>query len=206
MRKNTNKLGFTLIELLVVITIIGILATGAVTVYTSQIQKARDTTRISSIKALQSWVEQVYQDASEYPHADKFIEDVITYTPKLPKDPKHAQPCNDWGNTSNAPDCWFSYVTWPDNNWIEYWEYELSTAFENSWNVTSKAVNTKDWGNDPVRLEIWLDIWNNDTQIDKNAITTVKQWACTVWWAKATNGTDKIIINWNPTTSTDECD
>lgn len=45
--------GFTLIELLVVITIIGILATGAVTVYTSQIQKARDTTRISDIKAIQ---------------------------------------------------------------------------------------------------------------------------------------------------------
>jgi prepilin-type N-terminal cleavage/methylation domain-containing protein len=37
---------FTLIELLVVITIIGILATGAVAIYTSQIQKARDTTRL----------------------------------------------------------------------------------------------------------------------------------------------------------------
>jgi type II secretory pathway pseudopilin PulG len=36
----------------VVITIIGILATGAVTVYTSQIQKARDTTRITDMKAL----------------------------------------------------------------------------------------------------------------------------------------------------------
>jgi general secretion pathway protein G len=71
--RNTTKLGFTLIELLVVITIIGILATGAVTMYTSQIQKARDTTRINDQKALQSAIEQVYQDNTEYVHADEFI-------------------------------------------------------------------------------------------------------------------------------------
>jgi general secretion pathway protein G len=62
--------GFTLIELLVVITIIGILATGAVTTFTSQIQKARDTTRISDIKALQSATEQSYQDTSVYPETN----------------------------------------------------------------------------------------------------------------------------------------
>jgi len=54
---------------LVVITIIGILATGATATYTSQIQKARDTTRINDVKALQSGVEQSYQDASQYPDA-----------------------------------------------------------------------------------------------------------------------------------------
>jgi len=53
MRK-LNKLAFTLIELLVVITIIGILATGATTVYTSQIQKARDATRLTDINAIKS--------------------------------------------------------------------------------------------------------------------------------------------------------
>ena len=55
------KKGFTLIELLVVITIIGILATGAVQVFTSQIQKARDATRISDITALRGGIEQAYQ-------------------------------------------------------------------------------------------------------------------------------------------------
>jgi len=50
--KNIMK-GFTLIELLVVITIIGILATGAVSVYTSQIQKSRDSVRLTDVKALQ---------------------------------------------------------------------------------------------------------------------------------------------------------
>lgn len=63
------KKGFTLIELLVVITIIGILATGAVSVYTSQIQKARDTTRIKDLGALQQGVEQSYQDEFVYPTA-----------------------------------------------------------------------------------------------------------------------------------------
>jgi len=72
MKLQGKKLGFTLIELLVVITIIGILATGATTIYTAQIQKARDTTRINDVKALQSAIEQVYQDTSEYPHSNTF--------------------------------------------------------------------------------------------------------------------------------------
>ena len=63
--KNTR--GFTLIELLVVITIIGILATGGVVTYTSQIQKARDTTRLSDVKALQGGIEQTFGDISVYP-------------------------------------------------------------------------------------------------------------------------------------------
>jgi prepilin-type N-terminal cleavage/methylation domain-containing protein len=67
------KQGFTLIELLVVITIIGILATGATTVFTSQIQKARDTTRITSMNAIKGAVEQVYQDTSRYPKSTEFL-------------------------------------------------------------------------------------------------------------------------------------
>ncbi len=96
--KNTR--GFTLIELLVVITIIGILATGGVVTYTSQIQKARDTTRITDVKAVQSGVEQFYQDKSEYPPATYTATDnttfhgVVTYVPKLPRDPKTGQSCN----------------------------------------------------------------------------------------------------------------
>jgi general secretion pathway protein G len=81
--------GFTLIELLVVITIIGILATGAVTTFTSQIQKARDTTRISDVKALQGAIEQGYQDQGEYPGLGVvFDTDVDAYLPRLPSDPK----------------------------------------------------------------------------------------------------------------------
>lgn len=92
--KNTR--GFTLIELLVVITIIGILATGATATYTSQIQKARDTTRINDVTTLQSGIEQYYQDDSEYPTLDTTAfgsGGILKYMPRLPKDPKNGQPC-----------------------------------------------------------------------------------------------------------------
>ena len=206
--KNAIK-GFTLIELLVVITIIGILATGAVTVYTSQIQKARDTTRLSDVKALQSWIEQVYQDGSEYPFSNTFFSQVSVYVEKLPKDPKHAQPCNDWWITTQAVDCGYSYVVWPDNNWILYWEYEVSTGFENKWNVTKKAA--KDWwwtGKEKARFEVWIDTANNNSAITSWWITTAQAGACTLAWAVPTWAaatTTLITINWNPVTAGKEC-
>ncbi len=107
---NKSTRGFTLIELLVVITIIGILATGAVSVYTSQIQKARDTTRINDIKALQSGVEQSYQDISEYPKGSTLQAELIKYTGKLPTDLKYAQPCSDGGTPANGTDCAYAYI------------------------------------------------------------------------------------------------
>jgi len=94
MLKRAKAGGFTLIELLVVITIIGILATGAVTVYTTQIQKARDTTRIRDVDALKGAAEQVYQDDSEYPHSDTFVSQTNVYIKRLPSDAKHGQTCN----------------------------------------------------------------------------------------------------------------
>ena len=194
---------FTLIELLVVITIIGILATGATTVYTSQIQKARDTTRISDMKSLQSAIEQAYQDSSSYPTAQTLVTEIITYMEKLPKDPKHAQPCNDWWIPANAPECAYSYVAWDDNNGIEYWEYEISTALENEWNVTKKAALDGGWtGVELTRLEFWLDIVNNVSSVPKNAVTS-QIGACTFAWQSATLWTSIIVLNWNPSDYTD---
>lgn len=193
MKLQRIKSGFTLIELLVVITIIGILATGAVSIYTSQIQKARDSTRITSINALKSSVEQVYQDASEYPRATTFITQVAVYMENFPKDPKHAQPCNNsgWGTV----DCGFAYVTWNDANGILYWTYELSTAFENTWNVSARAA-TDSW-TDNLRLEIWINTNLRATAVAQDAITE-QVWACTIAWNLAAAATDLVIINWNP--------
>lgn len=152
MKLQNTKLGFTLIELLVVITIIGILATGAVSVYTSQIQKARDTTRITSLSALQWGIEQFYQDTYEYP---VWWEDwsgsgwVQAYIPKLTQDPKHNQTCI-------GSRCWYVYAVWTDLNWITNWAYEISTAFENKWNVDNKAIDSTDNWNDSNRLELWV--------------------------------------------------
>lgn len=204
----TAKKGFTLIELLVVITIIGILATWATATYTSQIQKARDSVRLTDIKALQSWVEQVYQDTSEYPYSTTFATQIVTYVPKIPSDPKHGQPCNDWGTPANAPECAYTYVTWPDDSGILFWEYEVTTAFENPWNVSTKAAT--DWGwtwVETTRLELGLDIANNDSSTAAaNVITSVVTWACTAAWAEETNETNLIYINGNPADlSTSEC-
>ena len=185
--KRSNK-GFTLIELLVVITIIGILATGAVTVYTGQIQKARDTTRISDIKAVQSSVEQAFQDSSDYPDATStadFATAIIDYMPNLPEDSKHEDNC-EWAGTATSI-CGYVYNVGDSNGsaawWISNAVYEISAAMENKWNITNKTPN--DNGNDPSRLEVsnnpsvapatlWAT-WENPpawTEIQKPATTT----------------------------------
>jgi len=196
MKLQRTKLGFTLIELLVVITIIGILATGAVSVFTSQIQKARDTTRISSVKALQSAVEQAYQDNYTYPSATTFADEVGTYIDKFPSDPKNGQPCADWTI------CAYIYAVTSDDNWILLGEYEISTWFENKGNVDSKAA--KDKWDDDLRLEVWIDVWDStwNTKTTSKAITSLEPAAwCTViadWATSPGNSTDAIYIG-------DEC-
>ncbi|MDP2104183.1 MAG: prepilin-type N-terminal cleavage/methylation domain-containing protein, partial [Candidatus Gracilibacteria bacterium] len=159
---NKSTRGFTLIELLVVITIIGILATGAVSVYTSQIQKARDTTRINDIKALQSGVEQTYQDGQKYPDAGNFATSIAAYVPKIPKDPKSGETL---ANTSFE----YMYNQGKDTNGIEGQIYEVSTAFEAQGNLTSKAADTMDKGNDANRLEVGVSMDTLATKV-KGAI------------------------------------
>lgn len=145
--KHAIQKGFTLIELLVVITIIGILATGAVTTFTSQIQKARDTTRISDIKAVQGAVEQFYQDDGEYPGlGTAFDTDVNDYLPRLPSDPKTG--------IAGVSAFDYTYNASQDTNNIPFQEYEVSTTFEQSGNLSKKAVDTADSGSDNFRLEI----------------------------------------------------
>lgn len=86
MIKNTKK-GFTLIELLVVIAIIGILSSVVVASMNSARQKARDTTRVDSIKSIKTALE-LYYDANnqEYPDA---LTELVTggHLPAMPTDP-----------------------------------------------------------------------------------------------------------------------
>lgn len=131
-----NTRGFTLIELLVVITIIGILATGAVSVFTSQIQKARDTTRINDVKALQGGVEQMYQTDQKYPDITNFT-GIVTFVPKIPADPKT-------GEATATTSFDYSYNQAKDTNGIEGQFYEISTGFEAQANLTSKAGSGAD--------------------------------------------------------------
>jgi len=215
MKIKSYKKAFTLIELLVVITIIGILATGATTIYTSQIQKARDSTRLTDVKALQTWIEQVYQDNSEYPHTDllvrwwPWITWLLTYVEKLPADPKHGQPCNYWWIEWNQTDCWYAYIVSADANGILYWRYEVSTAFEAEWNVDKQAALDWWWTwPETSRLEIWIGISKISTAVALDSIATGKHtWSCTVGGLKQTVDSDVVVvINWNPTTDWNECD
>lgn len=186
MKLQNTKLGFTLIELLVVITIIGILATGAVWVYTSQIQKARDTTRINDIKAIQSAVEQFYQDTTEYPLGNaawtaSWTTSVMAYLPNLAEDPKFDQTCI-------QSRCWYVYIVNNDPNWISQWTYEISTAFENQWNVDNKAGAAQDNWDDNNRYEIWL---NTDTNITVSAQATAFTKAAAI-----DTSNPLVITNW----------
>ena len=199
MKLQRTKLGFTLIELLVVITIIGILATGATGLYTSQIQKARDSTRITSLEALRWALEQFYNDAYEYPEGWDFGEEwdingstvawIKSYLPKLPVDPKDQQNCNNaW--EANDSICAFRYIVEDDKNGITNWAYEISVPFENDWNLTKNADNNKDGWDDEQRYETWLINWASaamdTTMHTKTATTTDISWV--------TTNTDKDLV------------
>lgn len=165
MKIQNIKKGFTLIELLVVITIMGILATWATAVYTSQIQKARDSTRVNDITALRWGIEQLYQDTWNYPNMwvaatwgwSAFI-DLKAFVPKLPKDPKTWQK----SNNSNFD---YTYTVGSDSSWIAFQTFEVSWTYENSSNITNKA--TWDWWNDNNRQEMWININALKTQVNR---------------------------------------
>ncbi len=199
--KTGSKKAFTLIELLVVITIIGILATWAVSVYTSQIQKARDTTRITDVTALKAWIEQSYGDTQEYPTALTFNTSVPQYMWKLTLDQKQWQPCaKNWTINTN---CGYAYKVADDTNWVIYQLYEVSTWLENWWNVTSKAATDK-W-NDTARLEMWASTNTIDQWLSAATATVIAKdtaslsWALLPAWTAATTGWEKstVIIFWS---------
>ena len=150
-----NK-GFTLIELMVVITIIAILATWGITIYTAQIQKARDTNRIGWINTLKSWIEQYYWDKYVYPSPNStFWTWISVYVPTFPVDPKSKQ------STTNSF-FEYSYSSWDDENWLDFQTYEISNTFESQANIDNKANNTSDWWNNAYRYEVWINVdWLN---------------------------------------------
>lgn len=176
MRK-ISKLGFTLIELLVVITIIWILATGATAVYTSQIQKSRDATRVSDLKVFQSWLEQLYWDLSFYPGVNNGATPTCSststdanlrclrtlwYMPRIPADPKKGSAWN-W----SALD--YTYAVWPSDGILKQ-VYEVSMWVESNWQKLKADVTVDNW-NDNNRYEVWMvPAWINTRT---NGATTV---------------------------------
>ena len=170
MKKLQNKKGFTLIELLVVITIIGILATGWVAVFTKQLQGARDTTRINNLKLLETSVNQHFSDNSEYPSDTVWVASVAVtwsgfktrvswYMSKYPADPKPGQNIC-WTPTATAAnwDCWVWYQVWNDSNSLRKAAYKLALSFEKLENASgsSSPANTDGWVN---QLSWYLEVF-----------------------------------------------
>ncbi len=179
------KKAFTLIELLVVITIIWILATGGIAVYTEQIKKSRDTVRIQDIQAVQWAIEQSYQDSGDYPGitGGAFTWAVSKYlNNNLVQDKKTWQSCASWAQ------CDYIYAVSADITWIDNWAYELSTAFESQWNLDSKAKKSSDNWDDDTRYELgtWYNNcgWTSAPCNSGNINTKMKKWG---WWGSCTN-------------------
>ncbi len=209
MKKQVTKLGFTLIELLVVITIIGILATGATAIYTSQIQKSRDSNRVTDIKALQTSIEQIYADISEYPGTENngvqttlsacsawvptynlSCLKVMDFIADLPEDKKLGQP---WANSPLV----YMYNVADSDSWVNNQLYELSVGFEAKGSLAAKASNTVDNGWDNNRMEVghpaaWISTsidgscaWNNTDQDSASSSCTNLDWLSSLDWSNA---------------------
>lgn len=157
MKKLIHTKGFTLIELLVVITIIGILATGATTVYITAQQKARDSVRQGDILALQGALVQSYSDNNVYPIPTGALASLATanYIGAIPKDPKT-------GQKDAATSFEYAYAA-GDNAGIAGQTYELSANFENTTTATAKEAAASDGGDDDNRWEMGLDVITLDT-------------------------------------------
>lgn len=188
--KNLNKKAFSLIELLVVIAIIGILTTSAIWIYTSQLEKARDATRLTDINALRWAVEQFYQDTSEYPtwdlirkkqQGDSDLTLIWNFLQVIPEDPKKGQKCS-WFNKSNQPVCEYVYAVGENENWLSKSAYELSIAFENASNRQNRASKNNDWGDDDNRYE--HNVWG----------ATLYTWVTDVWSTKAWTDATRVVI------------
>lgn len=157
MKTQTNTKGFTLVELLVVITIIGILATGAIAMFTGAQQKARDSVRVTDIQAIKLSVEQYYGDNAEYPNAGigaGALNGLASggYIDRLPKDPKTGQ------MTSTTRLVYVYGSSYEETTTVQGQEFELSAHFENQGNLDSKATNTHDSGDDNNRWEVGVNV------------------------------------------------
>ncbi|MCT4592466.1 MAG: prepilin-type N-terminal cleavage/methylation domain-containing protein [Candidatus Gracilibacteria bacterium] len=175
--KLKNKKAFTLIELLVVITIIGILATGASTVYVGSQQKARDSIRQTDIMALKGAIEQSYTDLAKYLSPDEIDHNtngikVKGYIVDFVSDPKSGE-----ADTQTSFVYTYNAARSPGNH-IAGQLYEFSANFENQ----SNNDKEDEGGDDNTRWEVGvgIDRLTNDgvsTTTDTSAPTGTNEYS-----------------------------
>lgn len=187
--------GFTLVELLVVIVIIGILATGATSMFTGAQQKARDSVRITDTQAIKLATEQAYGDNAKYPRAKVFASteaddgeglEVLSnngYIDKMPKDPKT-------GQKTLTSMFYYIYGAKKDaGTHVSGQEFELSVLFENAGNTDTKSV--EDGGGDNLRWETGV---NTNEESDDGVDTTITEAAVQVDNIYSSSVTEPSII------------
>lgn len=101
-----NQHAFTLIELLVVVSLLGVLATLVIANLNSARERARDATRKSDLRSIQTALRLYYNDNSGYPQSfdgnivgcdgnctwgEAWVNDNVTYMNILPNDPLTGQ-------------------------------------------------------------------------------------------------------------------
>ncbi|QFR38656.1 hypothetical protein A9Q91_00280 [Candidatus Gracilibacteria bacterium 28_42_T64] len=131
----------------------------------TQIEKARDSVRVTDVLHLISAIEQSYQDNGEYPTKENFHKNTSMFLSNTPKDPSGAIEING---------CKFGYIyeVGSDKNGIKNQKYKLSTCFEANSNIVGKAM--KDGGSDNKRYERGIDIQGNFNE--KFYINTYSTW------------------------------
>lgn len=158
---------FSLIELMVVITIIGILASGSMVVYTSHLQKVRDTKRIEDITHFQKAISQSYVSKNVFPENTRqsFHASIEEMIQTVPADVKTGEPCH------GGAGCWYLYRGGRDENNIEWGAYVLSTAFESK--VKTEETAARDRGGISYRYEVFdgLSTLTTEWQLNPTAAT-----------------------------------
>lgn len=113
-----SKKGFTLVELLVVITILAILMTIGIAVYSGVQKNARDLRRKSDLRSIKIALELFYQANGKYPVVPTWVNSTATqpwipglttdYVSQLPKDPFNSGTTTPWTTASSYVYAYFS--------------------------------------------------------------------------------------------------
>jgi hypothetical protein len=127
--------------------------------YLPQAWKARDVTRISDLKAIQSGINQIYQDLGKYPSKEAFYKEIVYYLPNIPKDMiawRSIDGCN----------YWYIYSIWDDPNFTKDQHYKLSTCLETKNPLNAELIN---------KYEVWN--WSEKTIFtDQFYINDISEW------------------------------
>lgn len=143
--------------------------------YTSQIQKARDSTRQTNIEKISAALIQYNSDLSIYPSKSDDIKSMIwTYLGSPIQDPRSGATC--YGSTT----CDYLYKATNDKNGISCGAYEISTGLEYSWNTWSGKLSESDYGNDSNRYESWISVSVINTDNKSGTATNQNDFTCDI--------------------------